>query len=130
MDANAFKDLGLSVGQRLAVLKAVYLVKLAHDIPLGPDDYVPPCEYIISSLWLDANVHIAEAAEKLDEASVEKTSDGVTVDTLHDLLKAHGASASYCSRRAGLTVLQHNVFSKSKRRTACLERPFIPLWKT
>jgi hypothetical protein len=46
MDADEFKDLGLSVGQRLAVLKAVYLVKLAHDIPMGPEDYVPPSESI------------------------------------------------------------------------------------
>jgi protein STE50 len=43
MDAESLKELGLSVGQRLAILKAVYLVKLAHDIPIGEDDYIPPC---------------------------------------------------------------------------------------
>jgi hypothetical protein len=43
MDADSLKELGLSVGQRLNVLKSVYLVKLAHDIPIGDDDYIPPC---------------------------------------------------------------------------------------
>jgi hypothetical protein len=44
MDAESLKELGLSVGQRLALLKSVYLVKLAHDIPISEDDYVPPCQ--------------------------------------------------------------------------------------
>jgi hypothetical protein len=48
MNAEDFKELGLSVGQRLAILKAVYLVKLAHDIPIGEDDYVPPCTHSVS----------------------------------------------------------------------------------
>jgi hypothetical protein len=43
LDAESLTELGFSVGQRLAILKAIYLVKLAHDIEIGPDDYIPPC---------------------------------------------------------------------------------------
>ncbi|KAI0305899.1 hypothetical protein B0F90DRAFT_1808478 [Multifurca ochricompacta] len=39
------KEIGIAtVGQRLAILKAIYLIKLAHDIPFEPDHYIPPSE--------------------------------------------------------------------------------------
>ncbi|KAI0272472.1 hypothetical protein BC834DRAFT_348745 [Gloeopeniophorella convolvens] len=39
------KEIGIAtVGQRLAILKAIYLVKLAHEIPFEPDHYIPPSE--------------------------------------------------------------------------------------
>ena len=38
------KEIGVAtVGQRLAILKAIYLIKLAHEIPFEPDHYIPPC---------------------------------------------------------------------------------------
>ncbi len=38
------KEIGIAtVGQRLAILKAIYLIKLAHEIPFEPDNYIPPC---------------------------------------------------------------------------------------
>src|ERR1700761_2910481 len=38
------KEIGIAtVGQRLAILKAIYLIKLAHEIPFEPDHYIPPC---------------------------------------------------------------------------------------
>ncbi|KAF8269839.1 hypothetical protein EI94DRAFT_1724431 [Lactarius quietus] len=39
------KEIGIAtVGQRLAILKAIYLIKLAHEIPFEPDHYIPPSE--------------------------------------------------------------------------------------
>lgn len=44
MDADTLKSLGIAtVGQRLHILKSVYMIKVAHNIPFEPDDYVPPC---------------------------------------------------------------------------------------
>ena len=44
LDADALKELGIAtIGQRLAILKAVYNLKLAHNIPIEPGHYVPPC---------------------------------------------------------------------------------------
>ncbi|KAI0320883.1 hypothetical protein OF83DRAFT_1052246 [Amylostereum chailletii] len=39
------KEFGIAtVGQRLSILKAIYQVKLAHNIPIEPDHYIPPSE--------------------------------------------------------------------------------------
>lgn len=44
MTSEDLRSLGVSaIGQRLSILKAIYLVKLAHSVPLEEDDYVPPC---------------------------------------------------------------------------------------
>ena len=44
LDHAALKDVGVhSVGQRLAILKAVYDLKVAQDIPIEDGHYVPPC---------------------------------------------------------------------------------------
>jgi protein STE50 len=44
LDSDSIKEIGIStIGQRLAILKAIYLVKLAHNIPIEPDHYIPPC---------------------------------------------------------------------------------------
>lgn len=46
MDAESLKEIGIeTIGQRLAILKAVYQLKLAQQIPIDSDDYVPPCMY-------------------------------------------------------------------------------------
>ncbi|KDQ61573.1 hypothetical protein JAAARDRAFT_31030 [Jaapia argillacea MUCL 33604] len=45
LDADSLKEIGVAtIGQRLAILKAVYMVKLAHNIPIEADHYVPPSE--------------------------------------------------------------------------------------
>ncbi|KAI0091726.1 hypothetical protein BDY19DRAFT_983959 [Irpex rosettiformis] len=45
MDADSLKEVGIAtVGQRLAILKAVYQLKLAQQIPIEADHYVPPSE--------------------------------------------------------------------------------------
>ncbi|KAJ7746855.1 protein kinase regulator [Mycena maculata] len=66
LNQDTLKAVGVStVGQRLAILKAVYLVKIAHNVPIQPDDYVPP----------------SEASERFE---------GLTVDKLHVMIKDQG----------------------------------------
>jgi bZIP factor len=46
LDAEDLKAVGIStVGQRLAILKAVYQAKLAHHVPVEADHYIPPCAH-------------------------------------------------------------------------------------
>jgi bZIP factor len=46
LDAEGLKGIGIStVGQRLAILKAVYQAKLAYNVPVEADHYVPPCAH-------------------------------------------------------------------------------------
>lgn len=46
INADGLKSLGVAtIGQRLSILKAIYQVKVAHNIPIGEQHYVPPCEY-------------------------------------------------------------------------------------
>lgn len=45
MDAESLKEVGITtIGQRLAILKAVYQLKLAHHVPIEDGHYVPPCK--------------------------------------------------------------------------------------
>ncbi|KAH9924732.1 uncharacterized protein B0H18DRAFT_934089 [Fomitopsis serialis] len=45
LDADALKEVGITtIGQRLAILKGVYNIKLAQGIPIESDHYVPPSE--------------------------------------------------------------------------------------
>jgi protein STE50 len=45
LDAETLKGLGVTtIGQRLAILKAVYLLKMAYNVPIDPDSYIPPSE--------------------------------------------------------------------------------------
>lgn len=63
MDLEVLKSLGIAtIGQRLSILKAIYLVKLAQNIPFNQDDYIPP----------------SETPERVDNISTEK---------LHSLIK-------------------------------------------
>ena len=41
------KELGiLSVGHRLKILKSVYDIKVRQDVPIDPDNYLPPCTLV------------------------------------------------------------------------------------
>ncbi|KXN86547.1 Protein STE50 [Leucoagaricus sp. SymC.cos] len=45
LNPEALKELGVSsIGQRLAILKAIYQLKIANNIPIEEDHYVPPSE--------------------------------------------------------------------------------------
>jgi protein STE50 len=44
LDADSLRELGVqTIGQRLHILKAVYNLKVAQNVPIEPDHYVPPC---------------------------------------------------------------------------------------
>ncbi|CAG8685620.1 11661_t:CDS:2, partial [Acaulospora morrowiae] len=43
LDHSALKDLGVhSVGHRVAIMKAVYFLKIQHNVPVEHRDYTPP----------------------------------------------------------------------------------------
>jgi hypothetical protein len=45
LDPEGLKAVGVAtVGQRLSILKSAYLVKLAHNVPIEADHYIPPCK--------------------------------------------------------------------------------------
>ncbi|KAL0580457.1 hypothetical protein V5O48_001527 [Marasmius crinis-equi] len=45
MDQETLKGVGVAtIGQRLSILKAVYNLKVANNIPIEPDSYIPPSE--------------------------------------------------------------------------------------
>lgn len=51
LDHEGLKEVGVhSVGQRLAILKEVYYLKVQHGIPIEPEHYVPPCSYPLASV--------------------------------------------------------------------------------
>lgn len=46
MNVDDLTELGVkSIGRRLAILKGVYHAKVALGLPIGDDDYVPPCMF-------------------------------------------------------------------------------------
>jgi bZIP factor len=46
LNPEALKELGVSsIGQRLAILKAIYQLKIANHIQIDEDHYVPPCKH-------------------------------------------------------------------------------------
>ena len=48
VDSETLKKIGItSTGQRISILKAIYNLKIAHDIPLDAGDYVPPCQFLL-----------------------------------------------------------------------------------
>ncbi|KAF8159613.1 hypothetical protein B0H34DRAFT_654723 [Crassisporium funariophilum] len=57
LDSEGLKSLGITtIGQRLTILKSIYLIKLAHNVPIDETHYVPP----------------SEAPERVENISVEK----------------------------------------------------------
>ncbi|KIM43974.1 hypothetical protein M413DRAFT_433200 [Hebeloma cylindrosporum] len=56
LDSEALKSLGVtSIGHRLAILKHIYQVKLAHNVPIEAHQYAPPCELIYLTTLLPAH---------------------------------------------------------------------------
>ncbi|KIJ20806.1 hypothetical protein PAXINDRAFT_165647 [Paxillus involutus ATCC 200175] len=69
LDAEALKAVGVAtVGQRIAILKAVYQAKLAYHVPFDSDHYIPP----------------SEAQERV-----------VSVEKLHDLVKEQAQRVTF-----------------------------------
>lgn len=45
LNSETLRELGVpTIGQRLAILKAIYQLKIANNIPIDEDHYIPPCE--------------------------------------------------------------------------------------
>lgn len=64
LDAEGLKEVGIAtIGQRLAILKGVYNIKLAQGIPIEADHYVPPCENT-KSLCSDADTHTFSSRDR------------------------------------------------------------------
>ncbi|KDR80576.1 hypothetical protein GALMADRAFT_1092083 [Galerina marginata CBS 339.88] len=76
LDSDGLKSLGIvTVGQRLSILKSIYHLKMAHDIPLNEDDYVPPSETLASAPTENVsleNIHSSVKATRL--RSLEESS--------------------------------------------------------
>jgi bZIP factor len=44
LDSDTLKSLGVtSAGRRLSILRSIYLVKVAHSVPIDETHYIPPC---------------------------------------------------------------------------------------
>jgi hypothetical protein len=86
LDAEGLKGIGIStVGQRLTILKAVYQAKLAHNVPVEADHYVPPCAYCRGTAGSNSDFsYSAEVQER-----------SVTVEKLHDIVKEQGPSTTF-----------------------------------
>lgn len=84
LDAETLKTLGIStIGQRLAILKAVYLLKVANNIPIDSDSYIPPCSFLNIPFSSFLDCRLAEAQDR---------SENVTVEKLHVMVKDQGTS--------------------------------------
>ncbi|KAF8889377.1 hypothetical protein BD779DRAFT_1521192 [Infundibulicybe gibba] len=96
MDAVSLKALGVStIGQRLAILKAIYLIKLAQGIPVAAHHYVPPSEnpdqlenVSISKL----HSMIQTQAQRLRNLEEENKNLGNTMQTILDEFNGMQAS--------------------------------------
>jgi bZIP factor len=80
LTAEELKDIGIpTIGQRLAILKAIYQLKLAHNILIDGDHYVPPCK--VHLLYVPNYILIVSSAEAQD------CGESVTVERLYDIVK-------------------------------------------
>ncbi|KAH9975926.1 hypothetical protein BGW80DRAFT_1295364 [Lactifluus volemus] len=85
------KEIGITtVGQRLAILKAIYLMKIAHDVTFESDHYIPPSEAsdLLENLTIDKLYNLLRQQEerlKGLEKENRRLSEAVvsTVDGFH-----------------------------------------------
>lgn len=49
LDSEGLKSLGIiTIGQRLSILRSIYQVKVAHNVPIDETHYIPPCLSTVS----------------------------------------------------------------------------------
>ncbi|KAF8967691.1 hypothetical protein BDZ97DRAFT_505211 [Flammula alnicola] len=66
LDSEALKSMGVaSVGQRLSILKSVFNLKVAHNIPFNEDDYIPPSEATENISLEDIHSTVKDQAQRL-----------------------------------------------------------------
>ncbi|SCZ93173.1 BZ3500_MvSof-1268-A1-R1_Chr6-2g08507 [Microbotryum saponariae] len=65
LDHEALKDVGIhSVGQRLAILRSVYTLKVQQNIPIEAGHYVPPSEDMESAM-MDGQLGVAASTQQV-----------------------------------------------------------------
>lgn len=119
LDPESLKEMGIStIGQRLTILKAVYNVKLAQNIPIEPEHYVPPCTFSLPHPRSFLTSSAAEAEERQE----------VSVGRLYDLLKdqstrpsSHILDRLICSTGERLRSLEDDNRRLSDTLSSCLE---------
>lgn len=87
IDADGLKEVGIStIGQRLAILRATYLAKLAHNVPIQRDSYIPPCECIkgYPRNW------IFMSSLPFFKAEADEFQESMTVDRLSEIVRTQG----------------------------------------
>ncbi|KAF7309572.1 hypothetical protein MIND_00328200 [Mycena indigotica] len=96
LNAESLKAVGVStIGQRLAILKAIYLLKLAHNVPIELDDWVPPSEASEKAEGLSIDrlySMIKEQANRLDQLEEENRRLNATLQMLSEDVNAQRAS--------------------------------------
>ncbi|CAG8543206.1 9227_t:CDS:2 [Paraglomus occultum] len=72
LDHTALKELGIhSVGHRVSLLKAIYNLKIEHNIPLDSWDYVPPSAEFENELSIPNGTGKIELQDKVIQLSKE-----------------------------------------------------------
>ncbi|KAK9898161.1 hypothetical protein P389DRAFT_29921 [Cystobasidium minutum MCA 4210] len=113
-DHEALKDVGIhSVGQRLAILKAVYQLKLQYDVPIEEGHWVPPSEFI-------------------DQVMVDSPAGVIPPDRLFDLLRErderiHSLEASLIRLSEQVNGMRDEVYGLNK--ALYTKEPPIPINK-
>ncbi|KAF9245298.1 hypothetical protein BU15DRAFT_71054 [Melanogaster broomeanus] len=88
LDAEGLKAVGVTtVGQRLAILKAIYQAKLAHHVPFDSDDYVPPSEAQDSAVSVEKLHDLVK--EQAQRVSVLEEDNRRLKDTLDILVEEY-----------------------------------------
>ena len=84
LDSEGLKDVGVTtIGQRLAILKAVYQVKLAQNVPIDADHYVPPCAFPF---------HLNQTMALIYYSAEAQDRENLTLDRLYDIVKNQSLS--------------------------------------
>lgn len=76
LNHDELRELGISsVGHRLSILKYVYNVKVAHDVPMDPDDYIPVCTFcpvLLSGEILGTNLDVAADDHEINKVATQQ----------------------------------------------------------
>ncbi|KAI9461479.1 hypothetical protein HD554DRAFT_2130004 [Boletus coccyginus] len=84
LDPETLKAVGVAtIGQRLTILKAIYLAKLAYHIPIDLDHYVPPSEARERAMSVEKlNDLVKEQAQRVSHLEEDNKRLKETVETL------------------------------------------------
>ncbi|GJE91066.1 hypothetical protein PsYK624_072140 [Phanerochaete sordida] len=110
MDADSLKEIGIeTIGQRLAILKAVYQLKLTQQIPIDSDHYVPPSEVEDRQEHLNLDRMYDLLRDQGDRLRTLEDENRRLSDTLHACLEDIGSIRSSQSSRTGQSEAESPV---------------------